>query len=122
VAEIEQETSPQQISKCRLIPEPPTDIVGNGDNVWAWAAAFSRAVHLRDQIATLSRQVAKRECGDCGLWMTKGCPRERSGGLSGYSKGPSCADIPCASYAETASCAALRAKRRTEMEALRVAL
>jgi hypothetical protein len=101
------------------IPPMPTDIIGNGDNVWQWAAAFSRAVHRRDQMATLSRQIAKRACGDCGLWMTKQCPRERSGGLSGYSKGPSCDGLPCASYAETRSSAAFRAKQQAELEALR---
>ena len=71
----------------RNLPKTPTEIVGNGDNVWRWADAFSREIHRREKVMDLRRRIDKRECGDCSLWMTKQCPREMSGGLSGFSRG-----------------------------------
>lgn len=100
------------------LPNMPTDIVGDGSNIWDWAAKFSDAVHRRAKISDLSQRIAKRTCGDCYHWMTKGCPREVSGGLSGYSKGPSCDGHPCSAYTETTSCASLRAKWQAEKDAL----
>lgn len=47
--------------------------------------------------ADLSRQIRNRQCGGCGWWMTKACPKEKSD-MSGYSKGPNSGGYPCSKF------------------------
>jgi len=76
-----------------VMPPLPTSLGAGGSEVWDWAARFSDAVQARAKIAELHSQIAKRECGDCRLWMTQSCPREVHDNLLGRSRGPSCIGI-----------------------------
>ncbi len=39
------------------------------------------------------------KCGDCSLWMTRGCPMERRDEKTGRWHGPSSKDAPCDKFA-----------------------
>ena len=58
--------------------------------IWDWADKISEAIHKEDAIRTLSRQVARHECGDCSLWMTRSCLRERQDNKLGMGRGGGC--------------------------------
>lgn len=98
------------------VPAPPSQ--GEADAAWEWADRFSSAVHDRARAAELRADILKRRCGDCSAWMTRGCPRERSGGMSGRSVGPSANDPTCGSFRESARSAKLREERRAELARL----
>lgn len=82
------------------------------------AHAASDAIHRAARIDELERLVRLRECGDCALWMTRRCPREKLQPI-GHSRGPTCGDVPCGSWVETSWCAETRAKRQAELDALK---
>jgi hypothetical protein len=97
------------------LPEIPTQISRNGKEVWDWASKFSDAVHRADRIRMLKRKIALRECGDCALWMTKACPRERHDNAKGHSVGPSMKEIPCVLFLDAPDKAALRDEWRARL-------
>lgn len=43
---------------------------------------------------------SKPNCGNCGKWMTKSCPKETRT-MSGHSKGPNCNGIACKDYVDS---------------------
>ena len=85
------------------------------------ANAASDALHRAARIAELERLVRLRECGDCALWMTPRCPREKPQPI-GRSRGPSCGEVPCSIWVEKSWCAETRAKRQAELDALKQGL
>jgi hypothetical protein len=95
------------------VPAPPAQ--GEADAAWGWADRFSEAIHARARAAQLRADILMQRCGDCSAWMTKSCPRERPGGMSGRSTGPSANDPICRSFRESARSAKLREERRAEL-------
>lgn len=91
----------------------------NSAGIWDWAGKMSEAIHKEDEIRTLSRQVARHECGDCSLWMTRSCPRERHDNKSGMGRGPSMSGSPCSAYAEKPHVAELRRSRVQALQRLK---
>lgn len=51
----------------------------------------------RDRINQIEHALRER-CGNCDHWMKSSqCPRERN--VNGYSRGPSCDELPCTKFA-----------------------
>lgn len=101
------------------LPLPPVQMSPAGDEVWTWADRLSAITQRNDEIRRLQVQVGKRSCGDCTAWITRSCPREKSGGMTGRSTGPSADAHPCAAYTEKPHSATLRVKRQTRLDELR---
>jgi hypothetical protein len=96
----------------------PPQVSADGSELWEWAGRFSQAVHRQARIAELGAQIRKVTCGDCSRWMkSRECPRERN--VNGWNRGPSCEDLPCGIFSESASSTKLRDERRSELTALR---
>lgn len=95
------------------VPAPPSQ--GEDDAAWDWADRFSSAVHAQARAAELRSDIRRQRCGDCASWMTRKCPRELRGGMSGRSMGPSALDRICGSFTESARSAKLRDERRAEL-------
>lgn len=53
-------------------------------------------VHIKtvfEPIETHSVKTGRKRCGDCKLWMTRECPKEKN--VNGRNYGPSVNDIVC---------------------------
>lgn len=85
------------------------------------ANAIAATRHRIARIAELERLVRLRECGQCALWMTPQCPREKPQPI-GYSQGPGSSDAPCGIWVEKPWCVETRAKYQAELDALKKAL
>ena len=99
-------------------PAIPADMSTDGREVWDWADRMSRFTQDNARRSRILRDVAKRTCGDCSRWMTRACVRERSGGLTGRSPGPSSEAHPCSAYAEKGSTTTRRESLRAELAIL----
>lgn len=98
------------------LPPFPAQVSSSGTEIWDWAANLSEWAERLQRIRELKADIARVDCGGCELWMTRKCPRERN--INGHNHGPSMYGSPCSQYAEKASTAALRQKRRGELAAL----
>jgi len=98
-----------------IIPQIPESISGNGEEIWDWAGKLSRKVFLTSKARELRASIKERGCGDCELWMTKQCPREKPNNITGRSSGPSMSATVCSSFKEKAWVAELRAQRQKEL-------
>ncbi len=97
-------------------PPLPREVSANGAEIWDWASRLSAWTHRQHRIRELRADIARVACGGCAQWMTRQCPREHN--ANGYSRGPSMNAAPCGQYAEKASTAETREKRRSELVAL----
>ncbi len=95
-------------------PKIPTDLHGNGSEIWAWGRALSDYTQRLDKTRKLRARISTigNECGDCDKWMKSSlCPREKN--VNGRNKGPSCGAYICGQFVETASAT----KRRQDLSA-----
>lgn len=106
------------------LPALPTEISGDGREVWDWAAKLSDRAHTVDQIKRLDEQArnARNTCGSCAQWMTRACPREKHSNQTGRSAGPSCKAAKCASFNITASAEKSAASAEAQAAELRTKL
>lgn len=47
----------------------------------------------------MKTEVSYDTCGDCKLWLTKNCPRERLG-EDGRKRGPHCNEMACGKFVQ----------------------
>lgn len=78
-------------------PSLPSEMSSDGREVWDWADRLSERVHLADERRRLAVQIhnAQTQCGNCTMWMTNACPRERHDNNKGHKVGPSSQSIKC---------------------------
>lgn len=100
------------------LPMPPGAISDDGHEAWDWAMRLSDTVQRRAKASELRASIASRTCGDCTSWMTKGCPREKHGGMTGRRTGPAGNAPICGSFAENASSTARRERQSLDLAAL----
>jgi hypothetical protein len=118
-------TTPNAISSTTTVTVPPTipaDMSTDGREVWDWADRMSRFTQDNARRSRILHDVARRTCGDCSRWMTRACVRERSGGLTGRSTGPSSEAHPCSEYAEKGSTTTRRESLRAELAILELGM
>lgn len=68
------------------------------------ADAELRAAITAVLFAKLENEGRIHRCGDCGKWMTRGCPQEQLGN-DGRNRGPSCKALPCPEFRAASSVA-----------------
>lgn len=74
--------------------------MSSAENLWDSVATplerLSLLVQLKDKVRDAAESTRPR-CGSCQHWMkSRICPREKN--VNGYSRGPSCNDLPCDKY------------------------
>lgn len=100
-------------------PKVPTDLHGDGSEIWAWGRALSDYTHRLDKMRKLRARISTigTECGDCDKWMKSSlCPREKN--VNGKKSGPSCGASICSQFIETTSATKLRHDLSAELAVL----
>lgn len=72
-------------------PAIPSDISGNGQELWNWAASMGNYTNKLHDVRLAQRKLddaESRKCGLCCRWMHDDCPQEKHGS-DGYKHGPS---------------------------------
>ena len=88
------------------------------DTVIEGVMAFGRHQQRLHRIDELRNEVAARNrCGECQMWMTRSCPRERST-MTGYSAGPNCNGVVCGQFEIKPYVAESRAAKAAELAQL----
>lgn len=101
-------------------PTLPTEISGDGREVFEWASKFSDHVHLLDEIRRTRTQISNCEtqCGSCSKWMTPSCPREVHSNKTGRWAGPSSLTIKCDQFAMSAGTAKMNESAKAKLAEL----
>lgn len=97
-------------------PELPTQISGDGKELWDWAGKLSAHTQKLDRIRKLEVRISELGvfCGGCDKWMkSRDCPHERN--LNGRNVGPSSKTVKCASFVESRAETKLREKLKQEL-------
>lgn len=97
-------------------PEPPTlpqSISPDGRELWEWAAQAGDFIHRQAKRNELTLKIAKVACGDCKLWMTSECPREKN--VNGWNRGPSMNGTICEIFDEKPISTEMRAQWKQEL-------
>jgi len=97
----------------------PTEISGNGQELWDWAARVSQATQRAQRCRELRGSIAnlRSQCGSCKLWMTTRCPRETLS-PTGRKLGPSMSDTKCSKFDMKAVYVKLADEQTAELEEL----
>jgi len=66
------------------------------EDAFDFGMAASTALHKEVEKQEIRRQLLVNLCGDCALWMSGGCPKERN--VNGTQVGPSMNDPVCRSF------------------------
>jgi hypothetical protein len=99
--------------------QPPTDISGNGQEIWDWASRLAAHVQRQSKRDELAQQLAglDSECGSCTKWMTKRCPHERLS-VASHSNGPNCNSRICSEFSMKSYVVEMIAELKSKLEAL----
>ena len=88
------------------------------DRVIEGVLALGRHQQRLRRIDELRSEVAARNrCGECLLWMTRSCPREKPT-MTGYSSGPNCNGAVCGQFAMKPYVSESRAAKAAELAQL----
>ena len=101
---------------------PPSDLNGNGQEIWDWAKRVSFLNEKRDRVRKIDSRIREiaSTCGGCDLWMMSTCPREKTPALSGRRTGPCDTDRKCSAFQMKDWASDLIAKLNDEREALTI--
>lgn len=98
-------------------PPLPTSISADGREVWAWADGLSKWSRRQQKKRDLREHLGPNRCGECRLWMTRSCPRERND-VDGRNYGPSSKGLVCDQFQINEHDMKLRAEKQAELDAL----
>lgn len=68
-------------------------------DVFDFGVGLSDSIHRQAEIVDLRHSIQTRVCGECTMWMTRNCPKEKN--IAGMRVGPSMNSPICTSYDET---------------------